>query len=72
MKKIRKKCSTSFVINKNQNNNQKKKKVEIKQTVTERNNAFDVFTGRLDMAERITELEDFPLETSKSKEEKNF
>ena len=50
----------------------KKKKVEIKQTVTERNNAFDVFTGRLDMAERITELEDFPLETAKSKEEKNF
>ena len=25
MKKIRKKCSTSFVINKNQNNNEKKK-----------------------------------------------
>ena len=44
--------------------------LEVKNTVTEMKNPFDGLISRLDMAEeRISELEDISIETSKSEKQ---
>ena len=60
-------CREREVLRKNQ-----KDMLEIKNTVTETNNAFDSVISRLDMAEeRISEL-DIATECSKNKENKTW
>lgn len=51
-------------------NNQKEMQ-EIKNTITEMKNSFDGLISRLDMAEeRISELEDMAIETSKTEKQR--